>query len=556
MNSTKRQFLFFLVLFFVVNLLQAAFTGLLEDEAYYWVWSNNLAWGYFDHPPMVALFIWLGSSFFDGELGVRVLSAISFTLMLWFMWKTVEDKEKENHVTLFFVLIVSIALIQVYGFISTPDTALVLFTAVFFYSYKCFLDKQGWRSILFLGFSMAGLLYSKYHGILIIGFTVLSNIKLLRNSRFWAAGVFGFALFLPHLIWQYKNGFPTFLYHLTQRSKPYEFNLTLTHLINIVAVVGITFPIIYASFLRKKAESTLQKSFKFNVFGFILFFFITSFRSTSQAQWLAAMLVPLCVFVFPYFMKNKSGRLWLYRLGLLQLVLILLARVFLSFSSLSPVELENHYANNWVPEVKRKTNGSPIVFINSYQNASIYKFYTGIDTHSYGTPRGRKSQYDLLDTEAIMNGQSVYVVGKQLRGLTFLTRKGSDDLYGKPVNPFLGLQNFKCVLEMDSLEMFPGKHMNVPTTFVNPYNTELSFKDIRIIGVFQNRKKEVQYEFEIPLKELEKLNSFEIKKMLLEFDVPKEIDQNWTYFRLGASYNNLPTGLQGNKVLVNFEVSQ
>ena len=136
MNSTKRQFLFFLVLFFVVNLLQAAFTGLLEDEAYYWVWSRNLAWGYFDHPPMVALFIWLGGCIFDGELGVRIVSVISFTLMLWFMWKTVEDKEKENYVRLFFVLIVSIALIQVYGFISTPDTALVLFTAVFFYSYK------------------------------------------------------------------------------------------------------------------------------------------------------------------------------------------------------------------------------------------------------------------------------------------------------------------------------------------------------------------------------------------------------------------------------------
>ena len=48
------QFLLFLGLFFVINLLQSTYTGLLEDEAYYWVWSENLAWGYFDHPPMVA----------------------------------------------------------------------------------------------------------------------------------------------------------------------------------------------------------------------------------------------------------------------------------------------------------------------------------------------------------------------------------------------------------------------------------------------------------------------------------------------------------------------
>ena len=81
MSSPKRQFFAFLLLFLVINLLQSSFTGLLEDEAYYWVWSKNLAWGYFDHPPMVALFIWLGGLIFDGELGVRFVSAISLSLI-------------------------------------------------------------------------------------------------------------------------------------------------------------------------------------------------------------------------------------------------------------------------------------------------------------------------------------------------------------------------------------------------------------------------------------------------------------------------------------------
>ena len=45
----------FYLLWFIVNLIQAGKTGLFDDEAYYWMYSKFPAWGYFDHPPMVAL---------------------------------------------------------------------------------------------------------------------------------------------------------------------------------------------------------------------------------------------------------------------------------------------------------------------------------------------------------------------------------------------------------------------------------------------------------------------------------------------------------------------
>ena len=66
----QKKLLLFILIFFVVNLLQSFYTGLLEDEAYYWVWSRELAWGYFDHPPMVALWAAIGSTLFSGELGI------------------------------------------------------------------------------------------------------------------------------------------------------------------------------------------------------------------------------------------------------------------------------------------------------------------------------------------------------------------------------------------------------------------------------------------------------------------------------------------------------
>ena len=66
--SLKLPKLFYYLLgsILILNLLQANFTELIFDEAYYWHYAKNLTFGYFDHPPMVAWLIGLSSFFFEG----------------------------------------------------------------------------------------------------------------------------------------------------------------------------------------------------------------------------------------------------------------------------------------------------------------------------------------------------------------------------------------------------------------------------------------------------------------------------------------------------------
>src|SRR2546430_4595740 len=60
-----------------LRLIAAAFTPITFDEAYYWMWSKHLAGGYYDHPPMVAVVIRLGTLIAgDTEFGVRVVSIL------------------------------------------------------------------------------------------------------------------------------------------------------------------------------------------------------------------------------------------------------------------------------------------------------------------------------------------------------------------------------------------------------------------------------------------------------------------------------------------------
>src|ERR1700726_1385443 len=60
-----------------LRLVGATWTPLTFDEAYYWMWSRHLAFGYYDHPPGVALVIRLGTMIAgDTELGVRLGSIL------------------------------------------------------------------------------------------------------------------------------------------------------------------------------------------------------------------------------------------------------------------------------------------------------------------------------------------------------------------------------------------------------------------------------------------------------------------------------------------------
>src|SRR5229473_3650169 len=73
----------------VLRLVAAAYTPITFDEAYYWLWSKNLAFGYYDHPPMVALVIRAGTLIAgDTELGVRLVSILLALPMSFAVYRT------------------------------------------------------------------------------------------------------------------------------------------------------------------------------------------------------------------------------------------------------------------------------------------------------------------------------------------------------------------------------------------------------------------------------------------------------------------------------------
>jgi len=255
--TKKHPVLLFLSVWFILNLVQAGSTGLFDDEAYYWVYSKFPAWGYFDHPPMIALFIKLGYSLFQNEFGVRLLIVISNALTLGIIYVLLPKKND----TVFFTIAGSMAVLQIAGIIAVPDLPLTFFVALFFLVYRNFCRKMSFLNTLFLGIVMALMLYTKYHAVLIIFFTFLSNPKMGLKLQPYIAAFIGAALFIPHLYWQYIHEFPSFYYHLFERNAlNYEVSFSIEYLIGQILIAGpvMGWLIIWAAF-RYKPRDVFEK---------------------------------------------------------------------------------------------------------------------------------------------------------------------------------------------------------------------------------------------------------------------------------------------------------
>ncbi|MFM1794054.1 MAG: hypothetical protein RL642_439 [Bacteroidota bacterium] len=408
-RSIRLQFYFFWLL---AALVQAKTTELFDDEAYYWVYAQFLDWGYFDHPPMIALLIKLGSSLFSGELGVRFVVVLIGALTIYL----IEKLTHPHNLKLFYAIVLNIAVLQIGGIIAVPDIPLLFFTALFFLVYKSYTETPNWHNTFCLSMVIALLLYSKYHGILIIIATLCSNISVLKQSKTWVVIVLSLCLFLPHVIWQVQHGMPSLNYHLFERvSPPYSFSFTTDYLVGQLLIAGplLGWLMIWSAF-KYKVEDQTQKAMKWSMVIVYLIFLLSSFKSRTEANWTVSLLVPIIVLAYHYLESNERLNQWVFRVLPVSFVLILLVRIFMALDEPVIKNLpkdEFHYNHEWTNTIKQKANGLPVVFTNSYQRASKYWFYTGDTSFSLNTYRYRRSNYNFWHLENRLQDKNVFLVG-------------------------------------------------------------------------------------------------------------------------------------------------
>ncbi|WP_121352868.1 ArnT family glycosyltransferase [Flavisolibacter nicotianae] len=404
-----RPVVFFLLFWLVLNLLQVAFMELTSDEGYYWFYAQHLQWGYYDHPPLVAVMIRLGSFLFPGELGVRFFNVLLSTAALALFFSLLPERIKHTNRT--YLVMLSAPLLHYLTFLVFPDGPLLTFSLLFLVVYKQFVKEKNLATSLLLGVSLALMAYAKYHGSLVLLFTVMANPRLLKQGYFYLSLLVAAVLFLPHLWWQYQHAFPTLKYHLSGRTSQWSFRHVGEYVSQQIVAIGPG--LIFLPFVCR-AKDVFERTLRFIIIGTLLFFLVSSFKTFVHFHWTSIALFPLLYFAVDYY--NRPEKTTLFRWLILPfVVLFFLARLLLMIPLIPGMHVGEdvyHGRKAWAKELSIVAGNKPVFMPNNLRESSLYSFYSGKQGVTLYNRPAKKSQYELWGYEDSLQGKDVLLVTK------------------------------------------------------------------------------------------------------------------------------------------------
>lgn len=351
------------------------------DEAQYWLWSQNLDFGYYSKPPAIAWEIAFGTSLFGNtEIGVRfgaILLSIALSLATYALARAALLKEKE---ALWAALIIAFCPLGLIGsFAATTDLGFVTFWTL---ALALLIKKE--PSWLLLGLMiLCGILFK---WTLFLIFPIMFFIY--RDKRAIYAALIGLLGLLPSLYWNINHDFATFK-HVTVQSvsksvgNPIEFFL---------AQVGLFFPIFFAALFvaiaRLKKMGNGLKIITVLTFLIFLAYEWLSFRQKVQANW-AVFAFPLAAVVA----ASQITKFW-FKVGLIASILLSCFALAVPLLQTNNIFDLPYSFNLFKPSLgwdqlkkaldrKGYKPNSDVLIADRYQTACVLSFYTTGQKRAY-----------------------------------------------------------------------------------------------------------------------------------------------------------------------------
>jgi len=476
-----RKIIIFSSIWFIINLIQSYYTEIIDDEAYYWVFSHFLDWGFFDHPPMIALLIKLGSAVLPGELGVRLLPSLLGAGTVFLILSMLKDEVRDIRFPMLIICAIPLLHMHVGGFIAIPDLPLVFFASLFFFIYKKYLERESPLIIIMLSLSIVLMLYSKYHALLVIGFSILSNLKILYRRSFWLVVLLSLVLYLPHILWQVRHDFVSFGYHLIDRNRPFELRHLLEFIGNQWFMIGpfCGFILVYLG-MTKRTSDKFELALKYNLIGFFLVFLFSSLKGHVEPHWTAAAFIPMILLSVPMMEDKLRLKKWVSVLSYISIPFILLIRLALIVDfDVIPDKVSQRFHNKeeFYLQIQEEAQGRPVVFTNSFQKPSLYWFFTQESAFAHNNYRYRKNQYDLWSMEADLQGKEVlYLPDRTIPGGdTLQTVMGPVSIHNTEY--FCHFNRVDINLPEIHWEFEAGEQVDVELELGNPTGRSINFSD-------------------------------------------------------------------------------
>ena len=452
----SRVWFCFLLIASILRLIVAATHPLFETECYYWMYSHYIDFGYFDHPPLLGIFI----RFFDlwsppSSLAARFHSVVDHFLCSILLYWYARNQFQSARAGIRTAFLYNV--IPIYSIMATqnqPDAPLLLFWCATLLCFERSLatGRPGWW--LLAGLSAGGALMSKFHAIPLTGSLILHLIFFgkdrlyLRSPWPYLAGALALACYMPNFVWNARHEWITYNFQLFQHAEDSEFKTV--HLFGVLfAPLLLLSPWVYFYLIHTAASVSKpgliggdrNKALAFwSSVPLFLFFVFVSLSKSVKIHWTAPAFIGLLPLAAAGLERwSARNRILLYSSAGSMSALIYLYLVYPYPVSLSlpnswipsaiKAQAAEYSANDWASHIygydqlgaflKSKINDSDpaafdLIMSGRFDRASIAAFYAGCPERAFVPGYGDRRGYILWHSSYAKPGaNALYVCQEQ-----------------------------------------------------------------------------------------------------------------------------------------------
>jgi Dolichyl-phosphate-mannose-protein mannosyltransferase len=437
-SSIQRNTLIAVALLTLWKMYFAATLQLHPDEAYYWMWSRHLDWGYFDHAPLIAYVIRLTTLFSQQELWVRFSGILGTLLCSVLAWRLSLQLYGDKKVAFASVMILNVMPLQLAGsIVITPDTPLFIFTGLSIYLFWQIVETRSTYYWYLLGISFGLTLLSKYTAVLLpisfFLFMIFSDERRwLKTVHPYAALLLSLILFLPVVYWNSEHHWTSFLYqtHHGFDSRHHPLHNILEY---VGGQMGIASPLIWAPGMYASVLYLFRKDKKglflsLTSLPIILFFAFSSIQRSAEANWSGNAYFSFSILTAYYLQSGGVGKKRLLAVAvifslLLNIIVLLHARFGIiplaSFSKNAAQADATNWFYGWkeLAEEIEKDPSVKFAMTETNQVGPEISYYTKerifVCIDYLRTPHNQYNYWPFPDALRSQNGVDVYKLGAE-----------------------------------------------------------------------------------------------------------------------------------------------
>ena len=388
----------FIIILYIFKIILLTFTTLIDDEAYYALWTKHLPLGFFDHGAGIAFFMKASILVFGyNGFGVRIGSIIFSILVSIVLFIFLKKEKDENTAIIYVILFNTIPFFAGLSLIVTIDTPMFYFMilAIIYFYKSIYYDK---RYFYLSGFLFGFAILSKINALIIIT-TILIFLFFIKNKKeifyskeFYIFGIIVFITYLPFIIYVLQTDFAPIIYIINRLDKTGSINRTLDFW---GAQIGLYSPLffilfcylivkVFIDFFKKK---DIEKNFYFAFISLLPFIYILfkSFKNKLEANW-ALFVYAGGLFLVSYYISKNWNKKYIRNLFLANILFCNTAIFIIIFQYFFPIipikgdPTDRYYKYNAIRyELKEYYNSymdkDIRIFGLNYQIPSMINFY-------------------------------------------------------------------------------------------------------------------------------------------------------------------------------------